>query len=82
MTDMARLRPQGALRCQRKLTGGRAIGKNKGTIKNRRGVFVITAAVCCALRILGRAENASVPRQPAMCESQSLCTAESFVFVR
>ncbi len=45
MTDMARLRPQGALRCQRKLTGGRAIGKRKGIIRENSEVFVGTAAV-------------------------------------
>ena len=55
--------------------------KNKVFIRESSEVFVGTIAVCYALRILGRAENASVPRRPAMRESQFLCTAAGFLLL-
>ena len=41
-----------------------AIGKYKVITGESSEIFVVTAAVCYALRILGRAENASVARRP------------------
>ena len=70
-----------ALRCQRRLTGGRAAGKCKVFIRKSSRIFVGTAAVWCALRILGRAENASVPLRPAMCGYLSLCTAAGLLLL-
>ena len=64
MTDMARSKAARGTEVSAQADRRAAIGKYKIITRESSEVFVVTAAVCCALRILGRAENASVARRP------------------